>query len=63
MPRIIVPAIIIIGLVVLIVVKKQLNKIEVSEIYDWFRKQIKEHGKTLAAMGGVAGGALMMGAI
>jgi len=54
---------IIIGLVVLIVVKKQLKKIEVSEIYDWFRKQIKEHGKTLVAMGGVAGGAMMMGAI
>ena len=39
------------------------EKIEVSEIYDWFRKQIKEHGKTLVAMGGVAGGAMMMGAI
>jgi ammonia channel protein AmtB len=54
---------IIIGLVVLIVVKKQLKKIEVSEIYDWFRDQIKKHGKTLAAMGGGAGVAMMMGAI
>ena len=54
---------IIIGLVVLIVVKKQLKKIEVSEIYDWFRDQIKKHGKTLAAMGGGAGIAMMMGAI
>ena len=54
---------IIIGLVVMIVIKKQLQKIEVSEIYDWFKNQIKEHGKTLAAMGGVAGGAMMFGAI
>ncbi len=54
---------IIIGLVVLIVVKKSLNKIEVSQIYDWFRKQIKKYGKTLAAMGGGAGIAVMMGAI
>ena len=53
---------IIIGLVVMIVIKKQLQKIEVSEIYDWFKNQIKEHGKTLAAMGGVAGGAMMFGA-
>ena len=43
--------------------KKQLKKIEVSEIYDWFRDQIKKHGKTLAAMGGGAGIAMMMGAI
>ena len=54
---------IIIGLVVLIVIKKQLKKIEVSEIYDWFRDQIKKHGKTLAAMGGSAGIAVMMGAV
>ena len=54
---------IIIGLVVLIVVKKQLKKIEVTEIYDWFSDQIKVHGKTLAAMGGGAGIAMMMGAI
>ena len=43
--------------------KKQLKKIEVSEIYDWFRDQIKKHGKTLAAMGGGAGIAVMMGAV
>jgi hypothetical protein len=54
---------IIIGLVVLIVVKRKLKKIEVSEIYDWFKKQIKEHGKVLAAMGGGAGIAITMGAI
>ena len=54
---------IIIGLVVLIVVKKSLKKVEVSQIYDWFKKQIKQHGKTLAAMGGGAGVAMMMGAI
>ena len=54
---------IIIGLVVLIVVKRQLKKIEVSEIYDWFRDQIKKHGKTLATLGGGAGIAVMMGAI
>ena len=54
---------IIIGLVVLIVVKRKLKKIEVSEIYDWFKKQIKEHGKVLAAMGGGAGIAVTMGAI
>ena len=54
---------IIIGLVVLIVVKKSLKKVEVSQIYDWFKKQIKQHGKTLAAMGGGAGFAMMMGAI
>ena len=54
---------IIIGLVVLIVVKKGLKKIEVSEIYDWFKQQIKKHGKTLAAMGAGAGVAMMMGAI
>ena len=42
---------------------KQLKKIEVSEIYDWFRDQIKKHGKTLAAMGGGAGIAVMMGAV
>ena len=54
---------IIIGLVVLIVVKRQLKKIEVSYIYDWFKNQIKKHGKTLATMGGGAGIAVMMGAI
>lgn len=54
---------IIIGLVVLIIVKKQLRKIQVSEIYDWFKEQIKKHSKTLAAMGGGAAFAVMMGAI
>jgi hypothetical protein len=54
---------IIVGLVVLIVVKKNLKKIEVSQIYDWFKNQIKNHGKVLVAMGGGAGIAMMMGAI
>ena len=54
---------IIIGLIVLIIVKKKLKEIEVSNIYDWFKNQIKKHGKTLTAMGGGAGIAVMMGAI
>ena len=54
---------IIIGLVVLIIVKKQLQKIQVSEIYDWFKEQIKKHSKTLAAMGGGAAFAVMIGAV
>ena len=54
---------IIIGLIVLIVVKKKLKEIEVSQIYDWFKDQIKKHGKTLAAMGGGAGIAVMMGVV
>ena len=54
---------IIIGLVVLIVVKRSLKKVEVSQIYDWFKKQIKEHGKTLVALGAGAGVAVMMGGI
>jgi len=54
---------IIIGLVVLVVVKKSLKKIDVSEIYDWFKNQIKEHGKILTAIGGGATIAIMMGAM
>ena len=54
---------IIIGLVVLIVVKKQLKKIEVTEIYDWFKKQIRKHKKTLIALSGGLSVGIMMGAI
>ena len=44
-------------------IKKQLQKIQVSEIYDWFKEQIKKYRKTLAAMGGGAFFAVMMGAV
>lgn len=54
---------VIIGLVVLIVLKKKLSKIEVSGIYDWFTNQIKKHGKSLATFGGGAGLAVFLGAI
>ena len=54
---------IIIGLAVLIVVKKSLKRIEISEIYDWFKDQLKEHGKVLAAMGGGAGIMMMIGSM
>ena len=54
---------IIIGLAVLVAVTKSLKKIDVSEIYDWFKGQLKEHGKTLAALGGGAGIMMMIGSM
>ncbi len=36
---------IIIGLIVLIIVKKKLKEIEVSNIYDWFKNQLKNMEK------------------
>ena len=53
----------IIGLVVLILAKKKLKKIEVSDIYDWFRKQILKYKKELIAMGGGAGIAVAIGGL
>ena len=44
----------IIGLVVLIVVKKSLNKIDISLIYDWFNNQIKKYGKIVFDVTGIS---------
>ena len=54
---------IIIGLVVLILVKKSLKKLDVTEIYDWFKNQFKKHGTILSALGGGAIAGLISGYI
>jgi len=54
---------IIIGLVVLILVKRSLKKLDVTEIYNWFRNQFKKHGTTLAALGGGAVAGVLSGYI
>lgn len=54
---------IIIGLVVLIVVKKSLKKIEISEIYDWFKDQITKYGKIIYEATGISSIAKKMRAL
>ena len=52
---------IIIGLVVLVLVKKSLKKLDVTEVYNWFRNQFKKHGTVLSALGGGAIAGLISG--
>lgn len=54
---------IIVGLVVLIVVKKSLKKIEISEIYDWFKDQIIKYGKIIYETTGISSIAKKMRAL
>jgi len=54
---------IIIGLVVLVLVKKSLKKLDVTEVYNWFRSQFKKHGTVLSALGGGAIAGLISGYI
>ena len=54
---------IIIGLIVLIVVKKSLKKIEISEIYDWFKGQIIKYGKIIYETTGISSIAKKMRAL
>ena len=45
---------IIIGLVVLVLVKTSLKKLDVTDVYNWFRSQIKKYKNKLSTLGGGA---------
>ena len=45
---------IIIGLVVLVVVKESRKKLDVTDVYNWFRSQIKKYKNKLSTLGGGA---------